>query len=484
MWHPSFNFLKMKKTVLFTLVMAIQVIAFAQFQNESIKDYSLPNLKRQSLDFYFNLNESNQKYFYPKSRNVNSLLDYKAFVNKSDFQFASNVQIVGRYNLIDMNKESIYATPSELKLSKQSHFSIYGKAELRKYLDNEIFIGVNPGVYNSRDEIKQSYEYFYYDPYIDSNDKYANKQNSYAFQTELELGIGRIEQVQDARHAILIYNELRKAGKVKQQIDDVQMNEFAELISRLLNDRVFDKRIIMMKHKTAIDSFLVAQNLASERNSDYYNILSDMYEYGGLQIRESGLRFSVSFTPEYFTIKGDELFIAYGEFNYYYNQYESIIVDEVKRTRLLFGVNLKYEVPINLKWQSSLSFNTHYGKVIDRIDHYNADYNRFDSKLGYKIAFYPNTRTDITFEIAGRIFQSFERTKELNKDVAGMQTISNLSMNYYFSPKLRARIFGGVILQENSLIGRIPFVSPFDEFEVDMEGWFYNVGASLNYYIF
>lgn len=476
----------MKKIVLLTVVMAIQVMAFAQIQNESIKDYSLPKLKRHSLDLNLDFLANDFKFDNPKTRNAGFLLGYNGFLNTNSIQLESNVQLTGQYGLVD-KKNINYSYSPDLIFSEESLFTLDADLNFRNYIEYNLFMGLNPALFMGKQ--KGSFDFsmidYYYYPYgyYDYEDIDIDRRTT-AANLEIEVGIGRIEQVQDARHAILIYDELRKAGKVKQEISDQQLNEFAMLVSRLLNERVFDRRIIMMEHKSVIDSFLVAQNLATERNSDYYNVLSDMYEYGGLQVRKSGFRASVSLTPGHFYMADNELFVV-PRYNWGYYYSDFIVIDKIKRTSIYLGTTFDYELPINLKWQYSLHLNTRFGHVIDDIRSYSDEFNTFDSRLNCKIGFYPNTRTNISFELGGRTFQTLQKHEGLNINTIGLQAISELNVNYYFSPKLRGSLNAGVILQENSITDdRIPFVSPLDNIEVNMEGWFYSIGARLNYYIF
>lgn len=463
--------------------MAIQIMAFAQIQNESIEHYTLPKLKRHSLDLSLDFLVNDSKFYDPKTNNASFLLNYGGFLNTKSIQLESDVQLIGQYGLVDKkNNNNYYSHTPELKFSEQSLLILDADLSFRNYFEYDFFIGVNPALFMGKHKGSFVYEFNGYDPYGYIDDGFDDdiNRNTIAANVELEVGIGRIEQVQDARHAILIYDELRKAGKVKQEISDQQLSDFARLVSRLSNERIFDRRIIKMEHKSAIDSFLVAQSLATERNSDYYNILSDMYEYGGLQVRESGFRASVSIIPGHFYMADDALFAV----KEYYLGYSSdyTVIHKIKRTSIYLGANFNYEFPINLKWQSSLNLNTRLGHINDDIRYYSEEFNTFDSKLSCTIGFYPNTRTDISFELGGRTFQRLQKHEGSN---TGLQAISALNVNYYFSPKLRGSLSAGVILQENSLTDdRIPFISPLDNLEVNMEGWFYSIGAKLNYYIF
>ena len=61
-------------------------------------------------------------------------------------------------------------------------------------------------------------------------------------QLPIAVGWGRIERVEDARLAVYILDDLRKAGKLAKEPSEEEIYQVAQFISQLRNERFFDSR--------------------------------------------------------------------------------------------------------------------------------------------------------------------------------------------------------------------------------------------------
>ena len=254
----------------------------------------------------------------------------------------------------------------------------------------------------------------------------------------LKLGIGRIEQVQDARHAISVFKELSKIERITPDKTDEQIIEFARLISQLKNERFFDSRLRKIAEIESIDSFLISKNYVSEQDAKYFTTLSDFWTYGNKPSRNSGTRLSGAFLPAYY-------------FFDYYNIGDGIYlntrVHNLNALLLKGGFELKHEKPINLIWQSSIDLNCYAGliegKLHDKSNSYDNKLRIPNIQLGlyHTIGFFPNTRTDMSFRYSVQYVQLFDKTDVQNEILSAegesTKAAADLTLNYYISPKFR-----------------------------------------------
>jgi hypothetical protein len=263
-----------------------------------------------------------------------------------------------------------------------------------------------------------------------NNSKHKDKETNYDWKDlstygylEIGAGKGRIEQVQDFRHAILLIQEFDKRGVSKRNISEAEMVEFSSLISQLKNKRFFDSRKQKEAELVALDSFLVNKGIVDEQSIQYFNGLEDIWVFGGLQIRESGKQVLFSITPGYYFGKN------FNDSENNTNEYISI------------QYNLSYvsKNPISLKWQGNYDFNVSHG-YLKRLQQQNI--NGVDKSYETRafsngqVGYYPNTRT--YFDLSGTlaVFNlSDENILDKKKYSAGLSIAT--SGYYYISEKLR-----------------------------------------------
>ncbi len=225
------------------------------------------------------------------------------------------------------------------------------------------------------------------------------RDNAMQISVPLLVGHGRIEQIQDARLAIYILEELQKAGRISKMPTNEDILEFSRLISGLKNERFFDYRLRKMIEMEKVDSFLQAKEFISSPDVRYYTIVDDNWEYAQGPVRESGNRLSAGLVPE---------------FRYYYSDEETTYTSpddtsEQKNTRKTAGIKLQTmyesEKPLNLHWQRSMSATLSYGysknlntNQLSENPERKSDTDELtlEAAFDYGMGYFPNSRTDIT----------------------------------------------------------------------------------------
>ena len=442
-----------------TLLISAQ-IAFAQTEKINLSDYKLPEMKRHRLDFYFQSSgeNSSSKYFYKDE-------------NESDTLKNENHQFNGTYNL----GYSFYRNSPRIQSSiSATTYGTYGKIK-----KNDMYIKQDNSNFNNNLSFNYDLKYFFtpsnwfvtaVPDYGLSYYNYKDKENEpnfeiKSFYTNASVGIGggkgRIEQVQDFRHAILLIEELEKRGVSIRNVSEAEMIELSTLISQLKNKRFFDSRKQKEAELFALDSFFVDKGIIEEKSIQYFTGLEDIWSFGGLQVRESGKQVLFLITPG---------------FNFDKNlEDEGNNIDE----NMLMYYNLSFvsKNPISVKWQGDYSvvISHEYLKRLKQINTERSDkgYESFVLVNG-KVGYYPNTRT--YFDLSGGLSlmnRSSETILDKENYSAGLEIIT--AAYYYISEKLR---IGYTLIYRNSKNGI---------FNNNIENTYYkafNYNITLNYAIF
>jgi DNA-binding Lrp family transcriptional regulator len=424
---------------------------FAQIKNFNLSDYKLPNLERHSLETSFGLSGSNYYSRFPESSmayeptNTTSngyegdvALDYGYYLNNSEIQRNVNMCLSFR-SMMSNSKED-----GELdgKSSSQNP-SFYCNIENRKYYQPNNFIELDLNLsymYRGSEAMSR-----YYNP---SNDEYNKSESKFQNHNAsvflpVKIGRGRIEPVQDARHAVYLLDELMKVDRLVPVDSSSDIIALAELISSLKNKRFFDSRLRRIAELEAIDSFFVANNYLLKSDAKYFTTLGDFWDYGNRPYRNSGIRSSAVFMPGYYLQKKNDS----------YTSSSTTYIDQISVNAYLFnaGYELKYEKPINLFWQNSINFNI-LGGVSHSITQYEEGIDETKLRvpsiqLGYSqsYGFYPNTRTDLRFGYSAQYVKLFKYDGD-DEEITGIESrgikaATNFSLNYYISPKFRLNAY-------------------------------------------
>lgn len=429
--------------VLFGTLVSIQ--ANSQTTNFDLSDYKLPDYKRQSLDFNFNL-YANNNYVKNTIENLDGKRNSSYFSNSlyAHYQSSINNRRTQRSLYASLNF-SLKASSlgSEIPSSNSSNsFSLspgfYLNSVNRIYLKNRQFFEVDP-------YMNYSFSKHTYKSDQESFSDYTSdlRNNELILKLPLKYGFGRIEPVHDARQAIYILEGLKKQNSLTREITSEDVFKFAQLISKIKNKRYLDARLRKIIDLETIDQYLDSNNIISESNINYFTTLSDFWDYGDRIYRNTGTRIAVALLPGYY-------------FNDEKSNYNSDS-EESRTTATMFhaGLEFKYEKPINLKWQNTIDISSYYGYV--SAERTNILLNPVEKKFNIpnmqfefaqKIGFYPNTRTDLAFSYSILYYQLFDKT-DLSQDIygdenRGLYGLAQLSVNYYISPQFKVNLSYGL----------------------------------------
>lgn len=432
--------MKCRHFIIISVIFCVSIpFSFAQTDQFNLSDYQLPELKRRTLDFGFNLNGTNSV-----RRNEHLLLSEKVWNDNFSTQFQSHYRYF--LNSPELQQELDAEVDFSYNFSKRNQDD---QLSYRNERVNPSFAlsSVNRKYFNERGfgEINANF-YIYYrgssfltrqlPPYTVSETEQENTQTRLVFHLPLKIGKGRIEPVQDARQAVYIFDELARLARVSEEKSDEEILELARLISRIRNERFFDTRHKRIYELQQLDSFLLVNNHIIEYDATYFATLADYWAYGNAPERHSGSRISMVLVPGY----------AYSESFYLYevNDEEALVYRERNKIRkpgfvIYGGVEYQREKPINLAWQNSLEANAHLGLLSQKqktlLDETSTTHPHMHLVLHHTFGYFPNTRTHMTFGYSARYVHFFDGTEDENE--YGFRVGPRFEAGYYFSPQLR-----------------------------------------------
>ncbi len=346
-----------KKTLLLALATLIAIQSFSQVNEFKLSDYKLPEFDRSALSLNLYMNSSGTGIQQPASssnypneywssigsndfiKNTkvydlegNSSLYFNRIRNNARLQLNSSIGCY-LYGSVVKDVTGYYDATTDVKIKNLTP-QIYMNREQRLYFAGKTFVEIDIDAFYAFDLEKYQY---------DDDDPYAiKKQHAFEATIPLKIGVGRIEQVQDATRALYILDALQKAGSVKADITNDEITKLAAHISKLKRQRYFDYRIQKMKEYAALDTFLRENELLENSDIHYFAALSDNWIYANLPSRANGYRFSLNALPAYAVTHGTS------ELNEDYSS------SRLSFTKLGTEVEFKSEKPINFNLQSIL----------------------------------------------------------------------------------------------------------------------------------
>ena len=445
-------------TITFALIFTISFFCKAQLDEFKLSDFKLPDIKRHQLDLNFDLNGnmrirdkfSEKSYYNSYSGNGMLMPEYKFYRNSRRYQGNQ----VARFDLDYRSgrSENQHEFSTNNILHENNEYKTFNTglnliSQNRLYLQNGITyleFDFNSQIeYNNRTseqistgDISMLHTY------------YNSKHKSNLFMVELPLfvGFGRVEQIQDSRHALFILKDLRKRGRLKRIPNNDEIIELSEKISQVKNKRFFDSRLQKIDELDTVNSFLSEHDLIESNDITYFSSLNDMWEFGGTPIRLSGIRGYFGLVP---------MFGSY--FSHYDQVSEQNDIEEPSESkimnsalRILLIVGFDYYKPIKQKWQYNLTTRLGLGPAAYKNDSeyipgntylQKIDPMEYFSSIETGLGFYPNTRTYFTLNILGTLkYCNGKEDEELGTDQSECTAYSiwsGFNAYYYISPKLR-----------------------------------------------
>ncbi len=429
----------MKPFLLASTLLLFSALTYGQTDTYDLSSYKLPDFKRQALDTRFSLDGASSMQKSPDwtnydQQNYNSFggnlqANYWIYENSAKLQRGLNAGF-------NISGDAYSYDYKDYQTDKHKYFSnqLYVNTSNRIYFADRMFYGIDGSYKHAQDFSKWDYDYTA-TSYTSSTKNNIIRESVYV---PLKFGVGRIEEVQDARHAIYIYDELAKVSRTGAKTH-ADIEQLATLISELKNQRSLDARLKRIAELESVDSFLVANNFITASDGRYFATLVDMWDFGNQPMRQSGTRYAAIIAPgvNYQSQKGKEE-----------NPSSTTDYDlNVFLPTIAAGGEVVYEKPMSLSWQNSIygnaMVNYGLGKTKDNINDVEADIKvpfyqlNFSQTFGY----YPNTRTSIYLGYALNFKQHFDKSDD-NGDIMsfegkGLRGATNIGINYYFSPQLR-----------------------------------------------
>ena len=453
----------MKRIYPFIALLFISNFSFAQYENFDLSKYKLPEIKRHQLDLRFNSdgrfshdyivydNEYRQDTISERNNqfNVQMNLLYSYYKNSNRMQSSAFFSFSTRYRDNEQKSQS-----TNDYTNKNGGTDLNGHYQLNYFLnDKNWFVRGVPSA---------TFSY--------TNSSNGDEERKSLYTTEsflLGIGKGRVEQVQDFRHAMLILQDLEKRGLTKKRLSEDEIVEFASLISGLKNERFFDSRIKMETDLVKVDSFLNAMNVLDISDIKYFTSLNDMWRYGDLYVRESGNKIRLSIEPGYSFRNRDV--------NHDYSEEDMIQEDFI----LEYALRYYSFNPISVKWQVDYSVGLNHisNKELQNIYNGPTQKDYLSSVfLSGNFGFFPNTRTFLSLNSHVIMQnQSYDEDKRIDKDGYELRCLLYFNADYYISDRLRLN--GSFSMQNN-----------FDGLFNSSLGYartnWYNYSLTLNYAIF
>lgn len=437
--------------LLFTGTIQLQ----AQVEAFRLPDYIAPSYSYRQLETGFNLNTSlsqlNSNYpddYSTKSKAYHGSLYgvYSASKNLARYQEDLSAGL-SLNSLMNSSYSKIYN--SQTIVNSSHGFTLWNNSSHRFYFPKKWFVEAAPELLFSYSEIGEKTNSTVLP---NPETSFQDKQNTSACQlgSVLALGHGRIEDVRDAQMAAYILRDLGRLNLARQGIGENEVAELARLITRLKNTRFFDYRARKIREITLIDSLLSTRGIRNNPGAAYFTSLNDQWLYSNNPERLNGYRVYAGVKP------------GFGLDHVTFIQ-DSITPDgfyeksrEKTHSTIFSGfIGLKYEKPLSLGWQQSISAEAGMGQASNRKTSQKlvpGDYpeemifkffqDNYYAEASYKAGFYPNTRTWVTGEFQTSYFL-WDVDREWNSDFIkdnteqSLDIILSVQAYYYISEQLR-----------------------------------------------
>ncbi len=409
-----------------TVFVSYPAWAFAEDFQFLLGEYKTPNLRRNSLELTLGLNGQDdylKEKGYPwsnKNHDYNLFggfaLDFEHYRDleklQRDYRITANigVNLTGNNDSeessasfnpyrgeVDIDEKE-FSTRQEIRLSNRFYRHKTYFYELGLDIDNAYSLSY-VDIYRSSTPERDPY--YYYD---DDN----RRLHEITIQLPLALGRGRMYRVEDVRMALYILEDLQKKGILTQTPDRQTINDFAQLLSHLKNERVFDHRIKTAYEIDRMHAFLSDHRLVENAGSVYFTTLYDNVLFANNPVRYSGAYYSIGVVPTYARANLNRDYKSDGS--------QGIHSSETHQTENSPGIFGRFRIgsekALN-NWQISTKFTGQYGyeknefsfqkdasNGLTEIHEYTFNPTVFQLDVAGGIAYYPNSRNSFTLSIS------------------------------------------------------------------------------------
>jgi hypothetical protein len=402
----------------------------AQFQNFDLSKYRVADYQRKQLDFNFSLSGNFQNYGSVNGSSTNDKYSSFGSYLQASYNGVTNSRKIQSNTSFAATLNPYYSNSSQNgdnSKNKNSYSSLNYSTSTRFYKPNLFFceIGLNSNlnaIYN-----------YYNTVYQGITSTTESKNMAIALGIPLFIGKGRIENVEDARMAVYILEDMQKNGTLASIPAEDEVIRFSEKITQLKNKRFFDIRLRRIYEIQAIDSFLRERNLIKGNDAVYFTSLLDNWQYSNNPVRQSGKRFSLGITPS---------------FNYSGNSNSNSLPQKSTNKYGSVDVTARYLVnkPVSLNFQRDYGFEVGYLNNSYTANHMAPNIpdgleknNQFHLSSFLDYGFYPNSRSFHQLKFTG----SAQRYWIAQPDYRFIRNLNSVSLEtgisgyFYFSQRLR-----------------------------------------------
>ncbi len=430
------------------------------YDSYDISKYYTPDITRSRLDLDFSLGgnysfrDNNGISSYP---NINGLSETDLNGNLySVFDFYTSTRSKYSNMNASLNLKGEYKNEEEYNYTDEKKIK-----NISLYSSNTLNINYINRIYTPGKKLFWSYGGYGYLSYdIKDNDQKAvqqpNTSNYQYFTTNIRpyggIGLGRIENVTEARQAVYILNALDKRNVLSRQLGQDEIFELAQIMSEVKNKRFLDSRVKMISEIETIDNYFKEKDLLESKDAAYFTTLYDYWMNGSLFYRGSGSQFEVILNPYY---------------NHYltksnYNTTNSSNSDSKYKGNTIGGeinISYLYEKPFKLNWQHTVrgvigeNISKDYNKRLEPWEeNYETTYLKSFVNLSYTLGYYPTTRTHLNLGVIQQLnlnHYKYDADEDDEEWTNRFMSYTNLNFNayYYVSPQLR--LSGHITAYEN-----------------------------------
>lgn len=399
----------------------------AQYNNYDLNKYTNPDFKRKSLDIFFNSAGNFERDNQINNNFVkgNAAFQFNAIKSNRRIQDQTTLGITGIISHSKLNNESYTKT-------RQDSITIIFDRKAHYYITPKQFIEVSP-------RANMLYEY----DRTKTSQSIETRSRKKKFRTEFELdlgyGIGRLENVTDARQAIYILEDLQSKGVLRKTLTSEQINELARQMAIIKNKRQFDAREKTIEELTFVNNYLIAQNYIDSINTaEYFLSLNDFWGNGDKVMRVVGHRFKLGLAPTYIfqgrTHKNTHINAVD---NNEVHQYTQDIDNKWGGT---FYIDYTHEKAINMKFQQSFNIGSRNGLYRWKNRKSNEFLQHSYAKLTY--GYYANTRTYFELALSEHFYWNHTPKSSLVEHANTLSSDTKIDFKGYYFISGQLRIFG------------------------------------------
>ena len=482
----------------------------AQNTTFKLSDYKNPDYHYQALDLKFDLNNflSTNKtigniddYRNSSGLTSNAGANYSSNANSPGYQRATNVSFGAGFGSSDYldNLTISNIFKQERKTSSFNHYEDLSVGALNRFYNaKQNYFEINGSFSTAYDGNSETNRLNNNDTITSFTSSKKYSSNNHA-SVALLIGIGRIEQVQDAQLAIYILEDLRRLNRDKRAVSDDDVMALAHQITSLKYKRFFDNRLRNIAAITAIDSFMQIKGIAGAADAAYYTSLNDNWNYAHNPVRNSGRRIFTGIEADYIYNQTNDK-----QENKRTNIDISEITDQMQGGSIFLVAGISSEKPVSLKWQRSANLKAGFGSGYQhttnkyllpettayKTNSFSGIFPSMKLSGDYGFGYYPNSRTWITASWLLSAYYGKEMLGTSRNDKENYQNSLNaytgplIYANYYLSEKFRMTCsFGGVfnlLHSKNTSNNALP--APDNKSTTTF--WSQSLSAALTYSLF